>query len=222
MKLEKKKPIRILLVDDHPIVRHGMRQLIEVEEDMMVCGEAADAIEGLSVLQSSNPDMAIVDISMEGKNGIELIKDIRVRQKDFPIIVLSVHSEVTYAERALKAGAQGYILKQEAPGIIISAIRKIMGGNIFVCERMASKLLSKLAPSRSTGFDDSPVACLSDRELEILEMIGHGQGPKQISETLNISVNTVQTYRSRIKVKLNLKTAAEPVKFATEWLRSQQ
>ena len=215
------KQIRILLVDDHPIVRYGMRQLIDVEEDMTVCGEAGETSEALEVIDGLGPDLAIVDISMKGRSGIELVRDLRDRSPDLPVLVLSVHQNEDYVERALKAGARGYVTKQEAPKLIVSAIRRVMGGEIFLCERMATRILSKLVGRPPSGSDGSPTALLSNREIEVFEMIGRGLGTANIAKTLSLSVHTIETYKRRIKGKLHIESASELTSFATGWLLRQ-
>lgn len=222
MSAGKKDKVRILIVDDHPILRYGLRRLIDAEEDMAVCGEAANAADGFEAVGNLKPDMVIVDISMKGRSGIELVKDVHARHAGLPLLMLSVHEEATYAERALRAGARGYIMKQRAPKLIISAIREVMAGEVFVCDKMATKLLAGIAAPQSSVSDDSPVACLSDRELEVLEAIGRGQGTKQISEAFHLSVSTIETHRRHIKQKLKLNTASELARFAAEWLLSQK
>jgi DNA-binding NarL/FixJ family response regulator len=210
--------VRILLVDDHPIVRYGMRQLIETEEDMTVCGEAGSAEEGLSSAVELEPDLVIVDISMEGRSGIDLAEDLRRRRPGIPLLFLSIHDDTSYADRALKAGARGYLTKQEAPKLIVAAVRRVMAGEVFLCDRMATRLLKKLTARPSPAGDDSPVSSLSNRELEILEMIGRGRKPKQIAEALHLSIHTIETHRRNIKQKLDLDTASELADFAEGWL----
>lgn len=220
MKQKSDKIIRVLLVDDHPVLRRGVSQLISGEPDMTVCGEAGDTAGALKCLQGSKPGVVVTDISMKGRNGIELIKDIVAGYPGLPILVLSIHTDAIYAERALRAGAMGYITKQDAPDLIISAIRKIAAGQVYVCEDMASKLLSRMwSPGGGPAAGDkSPVSALSDREMEILEMIGRGLGTSRIAALLSISVNTIETHRARIKEKLGLATAAELSSFSVRWL----
>ena len=215
------KNIRIALVDDHPIIRQGLRQLLESETDMEVVGEAGDAAEAMDVLVANPPDIAIFDLNLKGKNGIELIKDVRARGMNFPVLVLSVHSEMTYAERALRAGAQGYVMKEEAPEVVIGAIRSVLAGQVYVCESLASKLLSRITMGQVPQDEDAAVAALSDRELEVLEKIGQGVGTRDTSKQLGLSVSTVETYRANIKRKLDLKDGAEMARFAAEWILRQ-
>ena len=210
--------LRGLLVDDHPIVREGVRRQLEKEPDIEVGFETGDAGEALEWLRRERCDFAVVDISLEGRSGIDLIKDIRGRKLEFPILVLSVHDEVTYAERALGAGAQGFVLKQEAPGQIAEAVRRILRGEMVVGDRMAGKLFQRFASRRTEGDLSGPVSTLSDRELTILEAIGRGRGTREIAQGLRLSVSTVETYKSRIKEKLNLDSASALASFATRWL----
>ncbi len=213
-----KNPIRVLIVDDHPIVRYGLRQLIELEDDMTVCGEAESAAEALNVVGDLDPDIVITDVSMEGRSGIELVRDLKERNAGLPVLVLSIHHEENYVERALKAGARGYLSKMEAPRMVVSAIRKAIAGEIFLCEGMATRLLMKVVARPPAGGERSPVGALSNRELEVLEMVGRGQGTKQIAEMLSLSINTIESHRRNIKQKLGIDTASELAKFATEWL----
>jgi DNA-binding NarL/FixJ family response regulator len=210
---------RIIIVDDHPIVRQGLRQTIEREEDLEICAEYDSAEQALSQIAGVSPDLAVVDISLGGTSGIELIKQMRAIGCAFPVLVLSVHDDVTYAERALKAGAQGYILKQVAPEFIIAGIRKILEGNVYVCDRMATKLLSRFVLSQpGTPPKDSPIAALSDRELEVFELIGRGVGSREIAGRLGVSLSTIETHRANIKAKINVSTAAELAKAAATWV----
>ena len=211
------KSIRVLLVDDHPIVRRALEHIIGKEDDMTICGEAGDAADGLEAVLDLKPDLAVVDISLKGKSGIELIKDIRARKIRMPIVVLSVHEETTYAERALSAGAQGYIGKDEAPKVIVAALRKVLGGDVYVADAIAARLFARTGSGRVDPREDA-VSSLSDRELEVLEMIGQGRGTRDIASRLNLSVSTVETHRANIKAKLNLAGGSELARYATEWV----
>ncbi|MDP6525348.1 MAG: response regulator transcription factor [Kiritimatiellia bacterium] len=212
----------VLLVDDHPVVRQGLREIIRRENDFEVCGEAEEATQALAMFEDLLPDVAIVDISLGGKSGIDLIKDMRALGVPCRILVLSVHAESTYAERALHAGANGYILKQDAPRVVIDGLRRILSGEIYVSDRLAPKLLARLATGRPADFRDAPISSLSDRELDVLELLGRGVGTREIAERLRLSVSTVETHRANIKIKLNIDSASALVSFATEWLLSQQ
>lgn len=210
---------RILIVDDHPIVRQGLAELVNHEDDLEVCGQAEDSYEALRAIRELNPNLVVVDISLKETSGLELIKDIHSQQPDLLVLALSMHDETLYAERALRAGAMGYIMKQEATENVIAAIRKILGGEIYVSDRMASRMVRKLVAGQSEPTA-SPVDCLSDRELEVFHLIGKGHGTRQISERLHLSVKTIETYRAHIKDKLNLADAAELLQYAIRWLNS--
>jgi DNA-binding NarL/FixJ family response regulator len=212
---------RILIVDDHPIVRQGLAELINHEEDFVVCGQAEDYHEALTAVGQCDPDMAVVDISLKETSGLELIKDIHLQHPDLPILALSMHDETLYAERALRAGAMGYIMKQEATENVIAAIRRVLGGEIYVSDRMASRMVRKLVTGQ-TVTNASPVDSLSDRELEVFRLIGKGHGTRQISERLCLSVKTIETYRAHIKDKLALADAAELLQYAIQWVSSCQ
>jgi DNA-binding NarL/FixJ family response regulator len=206
----------VLLIDDHPIVRQGLTQLINQEPDLHVTAEAASAREALDVLEKSHPDVVIVDISLEDRSGIELIKDIRNRAPELPILALSMHDEALYAERALRAGAKGYIMKQEATEQVMNAIRKVIEGQIYVSERMASRLLDQFVGAKP-GEDESPLGRLSDRELEIFSMIGRGLGTREIANKLFLSIKTVEAHREHIKEKLKLKSGTELMRMAVQY-----
>jgi DNA-binding NarL/FixJ family response regulator len=206
----------VLLIDDHPIVRQGLSQLINQEPDLHVSSEAASAREALDSLEKSRPDVAIVDISLEDRSGIELIKDLRNRDPELPILALSLHDEALYAERALRAGAKGYIMKQEATEQVMNAIRKVLEGQIYVSERMASRLLDQFVGAKP-GEDDSPLGRLSDRELEIFSMIGRGLGTREIANKLFLSIKTVEAHREHIKEKLKLKSGTELMRMAVQY-----
>jgi DNA-binding NarL/FixJ family response regulator len=211
---------RILVVDDHPIVRQGLSQLIGQETDMEVVGEAEDAPEALEVIEKIHPDIALVDISLKETSGIELIKDIHIRYPRLPVLVLSMHQESFYAERVLRAGAKGYVTKEEATEKVVAAIRQVLAGQIYLSDRMASKMLSKLVEGRP-GNDGLSVERLSDRELEVFECIGQGLTTRQISTRLNHSVKTVESHRANIKRKLKLQNATELLQYAVQWVQSE-
>lgn len=210
---------RIFIVDDHPIVRQGLTELINHEKDLVVCGQAEDAAQTLKALKTLKPDMIIVDISLREKNGVELIKDIKLQYPGLPILALSMHDETLYAERALRAGAKGYIMKQQAIEKVITAIRKVLDGQVYVSDRMAAKMVGKLVGGKA-DVGASPLDRLSDRELEVFLLIGKGYGTRNISEQLHLSVKTIETYRSHIKEKLNLTDAAELLRYAIQWVNS--
>ena len=208
---------RVLVVDDHPIVRQGLVQLLNCESDFLVCAEAGDARKAMAAIAEAKPDLGIVDISLQGTNGIELIKNIVAQWPDFPILVLSMHDESLYAERALRAGAKGYLMKQEAPEKLTEALRGILNGQIYVSEKLSNKMMHRAIGGKNLE-NASPVANLSDRESEVLQLIGQGHGTRQIADDLNLSVKTIESHRAHIKEKLNLKTAPEMVRFAVQWV----
>lgn len=210
---------KIIIVDDHPIVRKGVSELINQHDDLIVCAQAEDAYQAIQVIEEFKPDIAVVDISLKETSGIELIKDIKVRYPNLHILALSMHDEALYAERTLKAGARGYIMKAEATENIVTAIHKILAGQIYVSDKMAAKMVHKLVggvPDRGT----SAVERLSDRELEVFGLIGRGYGTRQISERLHLSIKTVETYRAHIKEKLSLADANELLQYAIQWVSS--
>ncbi len=207
---------RVLVVDDHPIVRQGLALLINQEPDLTVCGEAEEINSALQKIASCRPDILIVDISLNGPDGLELLKSVRARDASLPVLILSMHEESIYAERALRAGANGYIMKQEATEAMLGALRRILNHEIYVSERVASKMLRQFILG-STMAKESPVAELSDRELEVFRLIGDGNGTRQIATALHLSVKTVESYQAHIKEKLSLRSARELVQYAIQW-----
>jgi len=212
--------MRVFVVDDHPIVRQGLSQLINREPDLWVCGEAEDARTALDALGPAKADIVIVDVSLDGPDGIELLKTIRSRDSKLQVLMLSMHDESLYAERALRAGANGYIMKQEATERVLIAIRQILSGEVYVSDRMSQKMMQQFI-HRSGAARSSPMAELTDRELEVFRLIGHGHGTRQIAEELHLSVKTVESYYAHIKEKLTLKNARELVQHAVQWVASQ-
>ncbi len=207
---------RVLLVDDHPIVRQGLARLIGEEPDMAVCAEADDQASTHDAIVASNPDVAILDISLKDANGITLIKRIKTWRQGLPILVLSMHDESLYAERALRAGASGYVMKQEPPAWVIRSIRRVLDGDIVVSERMSNLLLQRLVEGPQSAQRGGH-ELLSDRELEVLQSIGAGQSTRQIAKNMHVSVKTVESHRTRIKQKLKLRTATQLVQYAIRW-----
>jgi len=207
---------RVFVVDDHPIVRQGLALLINRESDLMVCGEAEDAQSALQSMANSQPDILIVDISLNGPDGLDLLKDIRTRCAELPVLILSMHDESIYAERALRAGAQGYIMKQEATDKVLVALRRILAHEIYVSERIANRMLQRYIGSSSTGRPSS-VGDLTDRELEVFRLIGEGHSTRRIAEELHISIKTVESYQAHIKEKLSIRSARELVQHAIQW-----
>ena len=207
----------VLLVDDHPIVRQGIGSLLAQVPDLRICAEAESAAEALSRIDEATPDVAIVDISLVGTDGLELTKAIRARDKDLPILIMSMHDESLYAERALRAGANGYIMKQEVSEKIVEALRRVLAGDIYVSDDVRQRILLGIRTGNADA-KSAPVDRLSDRELEVFRLIGQGSGTRQIAEQLHLSVKTIETYRAHIKEKLNLDSATELVRFAVQWV----
>lgn len=214
-----KQKNRIFIVDDHPIVRKGLAQLINQEEDLVICGEADNAETALEALKKVKPDLAIVDISLRGIDGFELTKLIKARFDNIPVLVISMHDESLFAERALRVGARGYIMKQEAIEKMMEAIRKVLRGELYVSERVSANIVKRFVDGKAEGVS-SPEELLSDREMEVFQLIGQGFGTRQIADQLHVSVKTVETYRANIKEKLNLKNATELMKHAVHWIES--
>jgi DNA-binding NarL/FixJ family response regulator len=213
----KGKKAGILLVDDHAVVRFGISQLINRQADMMICGEEEDASKALSAIAVLKPDLVIADISLKDSSGLELMRNIQAQYPGLPVLVMSVHDESVYAEVAFRAGAAGYLMKEEALEKILTAVRRVLGGDVYVSEALGSKMLQQ----RVRGHGDikvSPVKTLSDRELEVLQLIGQWKGTRQIATELHLSVKTIEYYREQIKKKLALKNAAELTQFATSWV----
>jgi DNA-binding NarL/FixJ family response regulator len=211
---------RILIVDDHPVVRRGLRMLIDDEPDLFVCGEAGDADEAIRVLDAKKPDLVIVDLSLKESSGLELIKRIKSRNTDAKMLVSSMFDESLYAERVLNAGALGYVSKQEAMEKVIEAIRCVLSGRVYLSAAMSDRMLHRLARDHQ-AIERSPVETLSDRELEVFEMIGRGRSTAEIAGQLHLSVKTVETHREKVKAKLGLKTAAELYQHAVRWVLEQ-
>jgi DNA-binding NarL/FixJ family response regulator len=212
---------RVFVVDDHPIVRQGLALMINAESDLTVCGEAEEAQSALQAIVTCKPDILIIDISLNGPDGLELVKHVRTIYPELPILILSMHDEATYAERALRARANGYIMKQEATEKVLIAVRRILNGEIYLSERMANKVLQQYMVG-SPVAGQSRITELSDRELEVFRLIGDGHGTRQIAEELHLSVKTVETYQAHIKEKLLLRTGREMVQQAIFWKMSQE
>ena len=204
-------------MDDHPLFRKGLTELINSDDEFMVCGEAANAAEAMDVIRRVAPDLAIVDVSLPGANGIELIKNIRAEFAKLPILVLSMHDESLYALRSLRAGAQGYVMKQEALANVLTAIQQVFDGRPYLSAAMSAKLIVSYAEAPDNG-KAAPTDNLSDRELEILELIGKGHEVREIAQELHLSPKTVETHRAHIKEKLNLKNARQVTRFAVQWM----
>jgi DNA-binding NarL/FixJ family response regulator len=217
-RLQERAKRKILIVDDHPILRKGLSMLINQEPDLVVDGEAEDARKALEAIETIRPDMVIVDISLPGIDGVELLKSIKLRYGDLPTLVVSMHDESLFAERALRAGARGYVMKQEALDNVLVAIRRVLAGEIFVSNKIATKMLERMVDSDSKTVT-SPIDLLSDRELTVFRLIGQGQTTRQIAEKLHLSVKTVESYRSHIKDKLKLGGGTDLLKCAIQWVQ---
>ena len=211
---------RILLIDDHPIMRHGLAQLIRAAEELEVCGEAGSAREGLERALALKPDVVIVDLTLPDKSGLELLKDIHAMLPGMQCLVLSMHDESLYAERVLRSGARGYIMKETAAENLISAIRKVLSGGLYLSDSLAAKMLEQAALGRPK-LPGGGVDALTDRELEVLEAIGSGKATKIIAEQLKISARTVEAHRAHIKEKLNITDGPGLVRYAVQWMESR-
>lgn len=213
---EKKK---ILVVEDHPLFRAMLVQLIDQELGMTVCGEADNIHEAMTLVEETEPDAAIVDLTLQGSSGLEFIKDLKARHVQLPVLVLSMHAESLYAERVLRAGAKGYIAKEESPAEVVAAIRKVMAGEIYVSAKVTGTILHRLGRAdeaiRPSGLD-----LLSDREIEVFQLVGGGLNSRQIAERLSLGSTTVDSYRARIKEKLGIRNAAELYQRAAQWVES--
>jgi DNA-binding NarL/FixJ family response regulator len=211
---------KIFLVDDHPMVREHLTSLIQRERDMEVCGGAADAPTALSLIHQHNPDLVILDISLKQSHGLELLKDLKVLHPKLPVLVLSMHDETLYAERSLRAGAMGYITKQEATVNVLSAMRKVLSGGVYLSEAMSARMMQNMI-GRKKSEAGSPLDLLADRELEVYQMIGRGLGTRQIAEELRLGIKTVESYRARIREKLGLAGGGELLQHAIQWMRNK-
>jgi DNA-binding NarL/FixJ family response regulator len=209
---------RILIVDDHPVVRQGLMRLINEEDDLEVCGEAENSQQALGMLSSCKPDVAVLDLSLGSESGLELIKAIHARASGLPIIVLSMHDESIYAERALRAGASGYVMKHEDFDSILGGIRHVLKGEICVSDRIAKRIINSYVKGGAES-DGSPADALTDRELEVFTLMGRGMATRQIAEALHLSAKTVETYREKIKAKLGLSNAVELMQHAFAWVQ---
>jgi DNA-binding NarL/FixJ family response regulator len=210
------KQCRVLLVDDHPIVRQGLALLIEREPDLLVCGEADGAHSAFQAIATLQPDIVILDISLAGPDGLDVLKEIRCKSGTLPVLILSMHDETIYAERAMRAGANGYIMKQEATEKVLVAIRRILHGDVYLSDRLTNTMLQQFMHG-TPGAKGSPLVNLTDRELEVFRLIGEGHGTRQIADQLHLSVKTIESYQAHIKEKLALRNARELVQHAIEW-----
>jgi DNA-binding NarL/FixJ family response regulator len=213
--------IKVLLVEDHPLVREGLVNLISQQADLQVCGEAGNELQALEIIRTVQPHIAIVDISLENGSGIDLIKSIKAMFPAVTVLVLSMHDESLYAERALRAGARGYVMKREATKKVIQAIRCVLAGQLYVSDKIAAQLTEKFVEGRP-ATTASPIEQLSNRELEVFELLGLGHNTRQIADHLHVGFKTVQTYSARIKEKLKLANATELMREAIRWHESRQ
>lgn len=211
---------KIIIVDDHPMMRKGLSSTLETQPGYEISAQLERAEDAIDTIEKVKPDLIIVDISLPGMNGIELVKNLNFQYPDLKVLVVSRHEESLYAERALRAGAKGYVMKFESSDILLKAVRKVLSGGIYVSEEIGEKLLLSAMTGKSTNLE-SPVELLSDRELEVFELIGRGKSSKEIAEQLHLAVKTIETYRSRIKEKLDLKNSTELVFHAVKWVESE-
>ncbi len=211
---------RIYIVDDHPLVRQGLSQIVANEADMEICGEAEDSPTAMRGVGDANPDAIIVDISLKGNNGLELIKNLKAIHESIPILVFSMHDETIYAQRALRAGAKAYVMKKESPSKVVDAIRKIIKGEIYVSPSVSDQVLHQIVNGPG-NVSTSPVDRLTDRELEVVQLIGRGLSSREIAESLHLSVKTIESHRAHVKEKLNLRNATELVQFSVQWVDQQ-
>ncbi len=218
--LAARKRVRILLVDDHPMVRERLAEVINREADLMVCGEAESRLGALTSIVARLPDLVIVDLALKNSDGLELIKDIHVRWPRMRMLVVSMHDESLYAERVIRAGALGYITKQEATQKILQAIRRVLSGNVYLNEKVARRIMNRLTAHKGSAIG-TPAELLADRELEVFDMTGRGLNTHEIAARMHIGIKTVETYRARIKEKLKLKDASELLQLAISWSRGQ-
>ena len=213
---------RLLIVDDHPLMRRGLAQLLSLEADLKIQAQAGSSAEALALLHAQPFELVISDVSLSGVSGLDLLKDIRILWPRLPVLMLSMHDEMLYAERVLRAGARGYVSKQSSADAILAAIRRVLSGQIYVSEEVSGRILGKLVSGEAKNeSQDSIVNLLSNRELEVLQFIGRGRGTRDIAAEMHVSVKTVETYRAHIKEKLKLKSAPELMRFAVNWVGHQ-
>ncbi len=211
---------RILLVDDHPMLRQGLAQVVNQQPDLVVCGEAGDSGTAMQCVAATKPDLAVVDISLEGRSGLELIKDLRALHPEVPILVMSMHDETLYAERVLRAGARGYVMKKSGGEAVLQAIRRVLNGQVHVSESMSSQILDHFTGAGSAK-GHSPMGTLTDREFEVFKFIGDGCSTREIARRLHLSPKTVDVHRQNLKAKLKLPNATSLVQHAVRWVEAQ-
>lgn len=219
--MSKEAKARILLVDDHPVMRLGVAELINSDATMEVCGEATNLADAYQIVAKTKPDLVIADISLEGNSGIELMKELAYRWVELPVLAYSMHDEQIYAERALRAGARGYLMKNNSPETLLEAIHQILQGQIYLSKAVADRLLGKFVGAKPGELTQSPVEGLSDRELEVLQLLGKGMTTARIAGSLCLSAKTIETYREHLKQKLNLESGPQLLRYAVEWSLAQ-
>ncbi len=212
--------LRVLIVDDHPITRQGMRALVNQQLNLEVCGEADNAAQAMDLVKQLKPDLAILDIALKTTSGIELTKDLKIQAPNLPILIVSMHDEAMYAERALRAGAMGYVMKQDAGEKVATAIEHVLRGDIYLSNKMKEKMLHRFVNKKSDGMVFA-IDTLSDREMEVFTLIGNGYSTRQIAQQLNLSSKTIDSYREHLKLKLGLESGAELVRHAIQWGRNE-
>jgi DNA-binding NarL/FixJ family response regulator len=212
---------KVYIIDDHPLMREGLKRLINNEPDMAVCGESGDARPALIGIEKQKPDVALLDLSLEESSGLDLVKILHQKYPRLPVLVLTMHDESLYAERVLRAGARGYIMKQEASDKVLEALRQVLRGEVYIGPDIKSRLLNQMASRYPQKFR-SPIESLSNRELQVFELLGKGRGTRDIAETLKLSVKTIETNRARIKDKLKLKNAVQLVHHAIQWVQDSK
>ncbi|MBA7523653.1 Oxygen regulatory protein NreC [subsurface metagenome] len=210
----------IIIVEDHPVLREGLKKIINHEEDLSIIGEAWDVRSAWAAIKAKKPDLVIIDISLGESNGLELIKELKVHYEELPILVLSMHDEILFAERAIQAGAKGYITKSEQSDVLLAAIRKVLSGKYYVGESIVSRIFNRFFDCPK-NLKKSPIERLSNREMEVLQLMGMAKGSRQIAEALYLSIKTVQTYQQRIKDKLGLNNATELIQYASQWVNTE-
>lgn len=209
------KKARVLLVEDHPVVRQGLSMLIDDEPDLSICGGAESMREAMPLIRKLKPDVVVIDIALGDGSGLDLIKEVHDALPNLPLLALSMHDESIYAERAMRAGAKGYIMKKEAMDKVMTAIRRVLSGELYVSDKMAARMVSKLINPKAASA--GPVDLLSDREFEVFRLIAEGIGPTEIAQRLSLSVKTIETHREHIKEKLGIKSGAELTRFSVQW-----
>jgi DNA-binding NarL/FixJ family response regulator len=210
----------ILIVDDHPMLRRGLAALIDNEPDLAVCGEAATGAEALTAIRESQPDLVTVDLALEESDGLDLVKELKKRHPEIPVLVISMHDEKVYAERSLRAGARGYVTKQQLDETVLVAIRRLLDGETYLSDKLETRLAAKFVDGR-TLETDSPLEALSDRELQVFGLIGRGRTTRQIADTLRLSIKTIETHREHVKSKLALESSAALAQRAAQWVETE-